>query len=171
MSATLMGAVFYLPLPKPEKMLLLALADHANDEGTSIYPGVNRLAVKTSDSVRNIKRLLRALEQRNVIAPVAHAKGGRGHATEWAINIRWVFEEARTAGWASGDAATAVNFDPLKGDTTGHVVGSEDTVKGDTTGLKGDTGVTPTIRKHHEEGTKRSLPSSLSSAAVTQTRP
>ncbi len=87
MSVRLMGVVWQTELPKNLKMLLLALADHANDDGAGIYPGVARLADKTSDSERNVRRLLAELEDRGLIEAVAYRAGGHGMATHWRIVI------------------------------------------------------------------------------------
>ena len=48
MSVRLMGLIFdSRTLSSTEKLIMLALADHANDEGKSIYPSQNRLSLKT----------------------------------------------------------------------------------------------------------------------------
>lgn len=48
MSVRLMGLIFdSRTLSSTEKLIMLALADHANDEGKSIYPSQNRLSQKT----------------------------------------------------------------------------------------------------------------------------
>lgn len=99
MSATLQGAAYYMPLPPAEKMLLLALADHCNDDGVGAWPGNERLATKTSYSVRNVQRILGRLESAGLIARVAHASGGRGFAVEWALNMEVIYTTARANGW------------------------------------------------------------------------
>ncbi len=121
MSAALLGAVFYLPVPKPEKLLLAALADHATDDGSGVYPGNERLAVKTSDTVRNVQRLLHMLEAAGIIARVAYAEGGRGRAVEWAINAPLVYAAARANGWtATTKRVRAMSpFGDGKGDMAG----------------------------------------------------
>lgn len=50
-----MGRVFYTTLPGPLKLCLLALADHANDQGTSIRVGQVRLARKVGVTDRAIR--------------------------------------------------------------------------------------------------------------------
>lgn len=49
------------------KLLLLAIADHANDEGESAYPGYERLERKTALSRQGIADTLDALKQNNMI--------------------------------------------------------------------------------------------------------
>lgn len=87
MSAKLSGAVWELALPPTQLLVMLALADHAHDDGSKCYPGVRYLAWKTGRSERQVQRALRELEAAGLIAPVAYAAGGRGHATEYHIHI------------------------------------------------------------------------------------
>lgn len=82
-----MGGVFSLKLPRAQREVLLALADHAEDDGTGAHPSVARLAWKTDLSESQVQRHLRALEQLGVIEAVAHVRGGRGHATEYSIHL------------------------------------------------------------------------------------
>ena len=49
-----------------QKLVLLALADWANDEGLC-WPSINRLAVKTGISGRSVQRLIRQLEDLNLV--------------------------------------------------------------------------------------------------------
>jgi hypothetical protein len=67
--------------------MLLALADHAHDDGTKCFPGLRYLAWKTGFKRRQAQRVLRSLEQRGIIVPVANVKGGRGGATEYHIFV------------------------------------------------------------------------------------
>ena len=62
MSARLMGLAFYAPILSTKKLLLVALADHASDDGSDVFPGVPRLAIKCSISERHVQRLLRKFE-------------------------------------------------------------------------------------------------------------
>jgi DNA-binding MarR family transcriptional regulator len=78
-----MGSIFSLQLPKPERDVLLALADHARDDGSGARPGVGLLSWKVDLSPRQVKRLLRKLEERGLIIAIAHRGGGRGRATEF----------------------------------------------------------------------------------------
>lgn len=62
-----MGAVFKVPLPPSEKLVALALADHAHDDGTEARPGMASLAAKTTLSKRQVQRVLKNLVQKGVI--------------------------------------------------------------------------------------------------------
>jgi hypothetical protein len=87
LSGKLMGEVYKLDLPRAERDVLLALADHANDDGGECYPGVDLLAWKTDFSTRHVERSLRQLEIKGIAVPVANSKGGRGQKTEYKIDI------------------------------------------------------------------------------------
>lgn len=67
MSIKLMTAVWEREdLSYTHKLVLLALADWANDEGLC-WPSINRLAVKTSMAGRSVQRLIRQLEEMGFI--------------------------------------------------------------------------------------------------------
>lgn len=67
MSIKLMTAVWEREdLTSTHKLVLLALADWANDEGLC-WPSINRLAVKTSMAGRSVQRLIRQLEEMGFI--------------------------------------------------------------------------------------------------------
>ncbi len=80
MSIKLMSLVFDYPMKglstdngKPVSssscaFVLLALADHANDEGRSCYPGISRIARKTKLSERTVYNVISALESAGFIS-------------------------------------------------------------------------------------------------------
>lgn len=70
-------------LPPNDKLLLLALADEANDDGESCYPGQERLARKTSMSVRTVQRRLASLQKCGLISRRPRFRGeGRGRSSD-----------------------------------------------------------------------------------------
>jgi hypothetical protein len=87
MSAALMGAVWKLKLTHGQQVVMLALADHAHDDGTRCYPGVSYLAWKTGYSERNVIRILGELESLEIIEPQSKKRGGAGNVTEYHIHI------------------------------------------------------------------------------------
>ena len=131
-----MGLCWDLPLPKGEKFLLLAMADHAHHDGSGVRPGVAVLAHKTSDSRRNVQRLLRSLEGLGLVEATAHRGGGFGRATVYRIRLEVV------AMLLEGDIMSPYQAvdNTEKGDTIR-------TLKGDTTMQKGDT--TAPKGRHH----------------------
>lgn len=60
MSVRVMGAVWDLPIPAARKLVLLALADHANDEGIC-WPSQERIAQKCGISDRQVRNHVTAL--------------------------------------------------------------------------------------------------------------
>ena len=76
MSVRIMAEVWDTNLPPHQKLVLLAYADHANDEGTSIYPGEDLMVRKTSYSAGNIRRVTRDLIDEGILERVS--KGHRG---------------------------------------------------------------------------------------------
>lgn len=62
MSIRIMSAVFEATdLTPTEKLVALAMADHASDDGRNVYPGYARLGLKTGCDKRTIQRTISAL--------------------------------------------------------------------------------------------------------------
>lgn len=141
MSATLIGATLYLPIPAGPKLLLVALSDHANDDGLSCYPGNTLLAKKTTVTVRQVQRNLEALEADEWIRRHKYVNGGKGHAVEWQLHVAKMFAEARENGWTQR-VSSVPPFESKGRHPRPERVTS-------TTG-KGDVSVTPTIMNHQE---------------------
>ena len=59
-----MSAVWDLDLAAGEKLVLLALADQANDEGRQCWPSVATIAKRSGQGERTVRRILRALEKK-----------------------------------------------------------------------------------------------------------
>ena len=69
MSIRLMAAVFDQDLPSTEKLVLLAMADHADDNGRNCFPSIPRIARKASMTRRGVQKVLRRLQEKNRIRP------------------------------------------------------------------------------------------------------
>lgn len=67
MSAIMTGLVWELPIDgafgRPEKYILLAYADHADQNGRSIYPSVELISKKTGYEERAVQMITRNLQQ------------------------------------------------------------------------------------------------------------
>lgn len=61
MSIKIMSAVFEGDLPPVKRLVMLALADHADDEGLC-YPSINRLCKRTGLSERAVQKHVKELE-------------------------------------------------------------------------------------------------------------
>lgn len=76
MSVKLMALVWELELSTFEKLVMLALADCANDDG-ECWPSVATLSRKTGAAERTVQRSLRSLEQAGLLKTITVA--GRGN--------------------------------------------------------------------------------------------
>ena len=83
MSIALMTEVWKLDLQAPRKMVLLALADNANDEGTNCFPSVATIVEKCSMSERTVQGHLQALEETGLI----RRKERSGRSTHYTLNV------------------------------------------------------------------------------------
>lgn len=75
MSIRLMSEVWRANLPTTEKMVLLVIADHANDEGTQSYPSQATIAEKASISIRTVQRAVNTLVDEGYIRMFKHSGG------------------------------------------------------------------------------------------------
>lgn len=73
MSAKVLGQVWDYVLKPAEQTVLLALADHAHDDGTGVRPGVGRVVWKTGLSEATVHRVLRDLRGRGVLIQTRRA--------------------------------------------------------------------------------------------------
>jgi AraC-like DNA-binding protein len=69
------------------KLVALKLADHANDDGGSIYPSIARVAAECELSERQVQRILRDMVSRGLLRVDGDAKGGRGHPTRYSFHM------------------------------------------------------------------------------------
>jgi hypothetical protein len=72
-------------LTPAQKVVLLALADHADAEGGHVYPSVARLVVKTSCGERTVRRALGQLREAKIIQVVQAASHHR--STEYRLDV------------------------------------------------------------------------------------
>jgi len=109
-------------------LLLLAIADFANDDGMA-FPGIDTLAEKTRQSRRTVQRQLTELETDQEIA----IEPGTGRSN---TNTYWVL-----AGLDPNLRQKHIQHcQSLKGD---NLTPFNQQIKGDISGLKGDTAMTP----------------------------
>lgn len=87
MSIKLMARVWEIELDPPRRLVLLCLADHAKDDGSKCFPGVEHVAWKTGYSVRQVQRIITTLRGEGLLEAVAHEKGGRGRPVEYRIHL------------------------------------------------------------------------------------
>lgn len=73
MSAKQMGLVFELAADTTRKMVMLALADHADPDGRHIFPSYTRVAGMTSLSKSTVRRVINELKTEGVLVEVIKA--------------------------------------------------------------------------------------------------
>ncbi|WP_254216095.1 helix-turn-helix domain-containing protein [Burkholderia multivorans] len=93
MSVKVMNAVFErYPVGGGEMLLALALADHADDDGTHVFPSVDTMVIKTRQSTRAVQYQLEKMQECGWLILVKAARGGRkgGYPAEYRINLDWI---------------------------------------------------------------------------------
>lgn len=109
MSIRLMSEVWRTDLPTVEKMVLLVIADHANDEGTEAWPSQATIASKASISIRTVQRSVNSLVEAGYLRMEKHA-GGSANCREdrrphrYTINIKRLRGDLATTREARGDS-------------------------------------------------------------------
>lgn len=127
MSVRLMSEVFArYPNGGGEMLLALALADHAADDGTRVYPSVKALAEKTRQSERTVQYQLRAMQSIGWLILVGAGNGGRSMSTEYRISPLWL----------KGADIAPIEKGAID-DTKGADIAPITKLKGATTGTKG----------------------------------
>lgn len=86
MGAKLYTQAWQLDISRPEREILLALCDHADDTGENCYPRPEYLQWKTGYSEQQIRRLVRLLEQKRIIETVSKGNG-RGNYSQYIIRL------------------------------------------------------------------------------------
>lgn len=91
MSVKVMTAVFdRYPNGGGEMLLALALADHASDDGTRVFPSIKALAEKTRQSERSVQYQLRRMQEAGWLILVSAGNGGRSMSSEYRISLDWI---------------------------------------------------------------------------------
>lgn len=117
MSAKLTGAVWELDLPRPEKFVALALADHGKDDGTCIYPSLGRIEWKTGYSRTQVRQIMQSLVKMRLLFLVRKGGSGRGDCDEYRMEVCNIMSlpdfrlRNKGAETAPMPSASAVNID------------------------------------------------------------
>ena len=134
MSIKLMSMVWdSFPRGGGEKLVLLALADWAGDDGERIWPAIATIAGKTNMSERQVQRILSRFVDQGILEITANEHGGRNLTRHYKINV----EAINGDGMSPFAEDERVTFEVGKGDICD--------IKGDICDIKGDTHVTQTI--------------------------
>lgn len=125
MSAKATGIVWESNLPRPEKYVLLALADHAKEDGSDVYPSLGKVEWKTGYSETQVREIMRSLVKQKILVLVR--KGGNGPTDTHKYRIDYkaltMLQEFRE--WSAGkkgaksepisNGAKGVESEPMKG--------------------------------------------------------
>ena len=132
-----MAQVWDSTLPPNQRLLLRAYADHANDDGTSVYPGEARMVTKTGYSAGNIRKITAALIRDGWLYQVA--AGRRGQRAGFTVNVRKLLgaqSDTQTGeiGYPNDKVRVSESSGkPLLGDTPNHHrTTNEPSVRGET---------------------------------------
>lgn len=115
MSVRISALCWKVPLPATEKLVLLRLADFADDQGYNIYPAVQTVADDCGCGHRIVQLTLKKLIGRGLLV-VMNQGGGRCRTTEYAIDLE-VLKAVGTApptepGYKNGHAEKGANSEP-----------------------------------------------------------
>jgi len=112
-------------------LLLLALADHANEQGVC-WPSIPTLAKKARISERQVQRLIQELEDSNELE-ILKKGNGRGQSTLYRLNSDAIIGTAVTQ---KVDTVSPINT--KKVDIVSPIDEVKETIKGDICDIKGD---------------------------------
>ena len=83
-----MGLVFEAVMPPTEKILLLALADHASHDGGGVYISQTLMMLKTSMGIRSIQRHLAGFIRDGIL--ILEEPPRQHHSAHYRINLKTV---------------------------------------------------------------------------------
>jgi DNA-binding transcriptional regulator YhcF (GntR family) len=136
------------------KAVAVALADHASQDGTKVFPSVKLIASKCEISRRTVQRALRRLETMGVLLVVRDGGSGPRDTREWKFDLHLLRTVAAT------ETQQIMHTD--KGDTMtpleNGLRASLETPKGVTDDIKGDTGDAQTFTNRQVEPLSAPLP-------------
>jgi len=110
MSIKVMTMVFDAQLKSNQKLVMLALADHANDMGGRVFPSIERVAHKVCLSKRQVQRIMNDLRKEGLIH-MTH-KASRHRPREYRIDLvklKEIMVEYETPMKVRGDNMTPLN--------------------------------------------------------------
>ena len=126
MSVELMSAVWKLDLPTSRKIVLLKMADVADDDGRNSFQSIEFLAAHTGQGERTVKRHRMEFEKQGVLVVEAYGKGGRGRFKNFRIDI----ERAREIYGIIKAFRKGAKLAPFRKGANGDVKGANSSTKG-----------------------------------------
>ncbi len=131
MHRTLAEKVLPCSIPSGQKLTLIALAVHADDDGANCFPGLHRLMLYTGFSDRGVRNHIESLIEDGWIRRTSSRTGGRGHRIGYIIDAekverRSLFEDVK------GEPSTMNTVHPSE------EKGERRSVKGEPSSTKGE---------------------------------
>lgn len=152
-----MSLVWEVHWPTQSQLLVaLKLADHAHNDGSSVYPAKASIARQAQCSESTVQNALRAFRACGLLRVVQEGGAGPRSPTIYAINVELLEGLAAIQAKLEGEADSieipetvfenALNAKGSTVDPLGNVRGQSDTAKGSTETAKGSIALTP---NHH----------------------
>ena len=142
MSGKLIGEVYERVLGHAEQAVLIAMADHAQDDGSDCYPSVPRIAWKTGYTDRQVQRIMARLREWGAL--VVSSEASRYRPTGYTIVLDALPLKPPPKGAKA--ARPGVTSEPARGDIEHEPGVTFETARGDISVPRGDihgsTGVT-----------------------------
>ena len=88
------------------KAVAAKLADHAQDDGTQVYPSLSRIAKETELSKSTVQRAIRDLRQSGILLVVEEGGSGRGATTKYRFDLAKLAAQPRSVGPADEGVVT-----------------------------------------------------------------
>jgi len=155
MSACLMGRVVWADLPAHLKFTALIIANYANDEGYA-YPGRERIAEHMRQSVRQVARNIRELEELGVLSRSHRGKhgGGRG-SNSYQFNLDSLPHPGHEANRTSASCSNVTSVSSLNRTPMSPLNGTPVSSLGEQTGHPCPSNGTPTSPYTSEEPSEK----------------
>jgi hypothetical protein len=165
MSIRLMSLVWEITWPTQSQLLVaLKLADHANDDGSNVYPAKASIARLAQCSESTVQNALRAFRDCGLLSVIRQGGNGPKDPTVYAINVHLLTLLANAKAILNGGADRisisddiAAKADENKGSTVDplpELRGQSEGSKGSTDPAKGSKALTP---NHHLEPSREPL--------------
>lgn len=183
MSIRLMTMIWDIKFPTQSQLLVaLKLADHANDEGTHVWPSRARIADLTQCSESTVKHVLRAFREIGLLHVVEEGGKGPRDTTKYAFHMRLIQALEKGLCSINGDSEKleiewldkGVEFDPLKGAENPPleiVRGQPSPVRGEPGDAKGGASYPQIITNHQKESPGAGARAFADASASTAPRP
>lgn len=100
------------------KAVALKLADWADDDGSRVFPSLNRVAAECEMSERTVRRIVRQFESEGILTPVVNGGKGPGHTNHWIMNLGAIEDLPITR--SKADTMTALRRSPTTEKAVNH---------------------------------------------------